>query len=513
MKRPSWREQVLSDLIPGLAPVTLVADPDCLLLDEELLGAIRGRGFDLLTFEDPVAFRLSHESRFRSRSASGHGAGDELLLRFNHDDLRVVPYDLLQAGRPLRFTLSELFPGLSHPVLAALDRADLDAVYQARPDHEREELGENATKDFVLRHVFGIRPAEIRCPADLLHVLLRRHYRGLRVPPQLDERLVEVLRCSDVFASWPLESLGPDREAFFTFLQERWPVFLDGSTGGDEAHDREAKARYGLRGRRPPDRDLAAGRMTRAGQIGFSQRIQLDWLEYTANLVLAGNTKAEIAAELNERLREKLSVGNEPRRGTRHKATTILTKVWVNVPSDREGLKNQGMELLQRASPVDRMFIHWCMCMAAYPFFATVAHPTGRLLRLQGTAGAAQVQRRIREQLGERETVARATRRILRTFIDWGVLRETAAKGVYDAAAKRVVDRRHQLGVWAIQAVLAAKGGRPQSASTLLRGPHMFPFDAALPSAREIETCDALELRHHGPDHEVLIAPAGHAAT
>ena len=35
--------------------------------------------------------------------------------------------------------------------------------------------------------------------------------------------------------------------------------------------------------------------------------------------------------------------------------------------------------------------------MAVYPFFGTVATVVGRLLRLQGTAGASQVQRRIRE--------------------------------------------------------------------------------------------------------------------
>ena len=77
------------------------------------------------------------------------------------------------------------------------------------------------------------------------------------------------------------------------------------------------------------------------------------------------------------------------------------------------------------------MLVHWCMCMAVYPFFGTVAEATGRLLHLQGTAAAAQVQRRVREQLGERETVSRAARRILRALVDWGVLVETVNKGIY----------------------------------------------------------------------------------
>ncbi len=247
--------------------------------------------------------------------------------------------------------------------------------------------------------------------------------------------------------------------------------------------------------------------MTHSPQVGFSQRIQLAWLDYTVRLVLAGSTKGEVAAELDRYLHDKLSAGNDPKRGTRHKAITILNKVWTDVPGPRLRLRNQGISLLRSASERERVFIHWCMCMAAYPFFGTVAHATGRLLRLQATVGAAQVQRRVREQLGERETVARATRRILRTFIDWAILEETGEKGLYRAAAKRPV-RSGPLGVWALEACLVAKGGGPLSADTLLRGPHLFPFETPLPSARELEAAGSLDLAYHGLDQEVLIALA-----
>jgi hypothetical protein len=73
------------------------------------------------------------------------------------------------------------------------------------------------------------------------------------------------------------------------------------------------------------------------------------------------------------------------------------------------------------------------MVMAVYPFWSGVAIQTGRLLRLQGSAAAAHVQRRIREQYGERETVSRAACRVLRSYLDWGVLQETGANGVYSA--------------------------------------------------------------------------------
>ena len=247
--------------------------------------------------------------------------------------------------------------------------------------------------------------------------------------------------------------------------------------------------------------------MKRRGQIGFSQRIQLDWLEYTANMVLAGNSRDEIIVALDERLRETLSVGNDPERGNRDKAITILLKVWVTVPHELRMLRDEGLELLQRSDTNNRMVVHWCMCMAAYPFFGTVAEAAGRLLRLQGIVGTAQVQRRLREQFGERETVARAARRILRVFIDWGVLLETGEKGLYRGAMKRPVDNL-PLAIWTIEAVLRTMSGQPRPATALLHGPHVFPFDLAVPSTRELESCSALEVIRHGLDYEALLGLA-----
>ena len=245
--------------------------------------------------------------------------------------------------------------------------------------------------------------------------------------------------------------------------------------------------------------------MNRRDQIGFSQRIRLEWLDYTANLVLAGNPRAEIVAALSERLKEKLSIGNDPARGNRDKAITILTKVWVTVPSNLQPLRDEGLAHLGSHHPSERLLVHWCMCMAVYPFFGTVAAAVGRLLRLQGTAGAAQVQRRLRERYGERETVARAARRILRTQIDCGVLLETNETGLYCGATKRPIDDV-PLALWAIKAVLFAAGDTPRSIFTLLRGPHLFPFDVVLPSVRELEACGALELSVHGLDQESLLS-------
>ncbi len=242
----SWRDQILKEFTPKVARLTLVADPDGLLLEEGILEGVRERGFELIPFEDHIAFRYAYESKFRSRWDRGEHTDLVVVLRSQASDLSGLPYDLLQAGRRLSFNLGDIFPNLSYPVVTALDRGDLDALYEAQKRHAPGQLGDNATKEFVLRHVFEIAPELVKQPSDLLRVLLRRHYRGQRIPADLDKRFIQLLRQNNVFDDWPLETLVSDREAFFAFLQERWPIFLDREAAKGTSGVCEDKKPYGL---------------------------------------------------------------------------------------------------------------------------------------------------------------------------------------------------------------------------------------------------------------------------
>ena len=231
-----WRDRILKEFTPKIAPLTLVADPDGLLLEETLLEAIRERGFEILPFDDGVAFRFAYESRFRSRRDRGEAADLVVVVQDESHKLATLPHDLLRTGRQLSFGLAELFPSLSCPVVASLDHGHLATLHRARMQHGVDRLGDDATKDFALLHIFKIVPALIKQPADLLRVLLRRHHRGEQLPRVLDDRLIHLLQSGRAFDSWPLEAIVPDRDAFFSFLQERWPLFLD-RLAGDASDD------------------------------------------------------------------------------------------------------------------------------------------------------------------------------------------------------------------------------------------------------------------------------------
>ncbi len=243
----------------------------------------------------------------------------------------------------------------------------------------------------------------------------------------------------------------------------------------------------------------------RKAQIGFSQRIRLEWFEKTADLILAGNDKAAINDSLQNLLQDKVSIGGKSVRGNREKVITILLKTWLTVPRELEKLRGEGLEILKGLARKDRVAVHWGMALAAYPFWGAVASHTGRLLRLQGTAVAAHVQRRIKEDYGERETASRAARRVLRSFIDWGVLKETGDKGVY-AQGNGYQIETPGLIAWMVEASLRARMNGSASMKDLLDSPSLFPFRLAHISAEHVGSLSTrLDILRHGLDEDLVM--------
>ena len=179
---------------------------------------------------------------------------------------------------------------------------------------------------------------------------------------------------------------------------------------------------------------------SRIQQIGIDRIVRLEWLERTAQLALAGNQPGTVKQNMLEILATNFPTSNPSVRGSLAKTVTILMNVWLSGPKELADLRKVGLELLCIKSGGDRLAIHWAMLMATYPFWGAVAGQAGRLLRLQETITAVQVQRRICEQYGERESVFRRVRYVLRSFIAWGVLQETETKGIYRRGLSLSID-------------------------------------------------------------------------
>lgn len=240
-------------------------------------------------------------------------------------------------------------------------------------------------------------------------------------------------------------------------------------------------------------------------QIGFSsQRLQLEWLEFTVDLLLLGRTNEEIKRSLEDLLQGKLSGGPKSGRGSREKMVSILMKTWVTVPGRLKPLRDDGLKLLRQLPANAHLAVQWGMVMAAYPFWAAVAEVMGRLLKLQDTVTTAQIRRRVQEQLGERESVARAGRLVVNCFAHWGVLAEGSRKGTYQVSFPQSITGM-ELAVWLIEASLLTGVATSAPVRDLVQSPAFFPFSIPTPRIRDLESNIRLQSYRHGLDEDMVM--------
>lgn len=212
---------------------------------------------------------------------------------------------------------------------------------------------------------------------------------------------------------------------------------------------------------------------------------------------------ADIYQSLRDRLRDEMSVGREPKRGSRGKTITLLLKTWVRVPKPLRATRDEGIGLLRTVRRADRLPFHWGMTMAVYPFWRVVADVTGRLFRLQGSVAPLEVQRRAKELLGEREVVAGSTRYVL--CADWGVLDDSTTKGEYlpvppiEVADPKVV-------VWLMEAVVLSSPNATVDFDGLVRSPSLFSFRFGKIYPDQLTEFGRLEVVRHGLENTLVRA-------
>ncbi len=243
----------------------------------------------------------------------------------------------------------------------------------------------------------------------------------------------------------------------------------------------------------------------RYSQIGIDRIIRLNWMERTAYLVLAGNNVPEAKKMLKDYLQRWFRSKTTSVRGSLDKTITILLRAWARPPKELNSLRQKGLGFLSCLPQEDHIAVHWGMIMAVYPFWGSVATQVGRLLRLQGNLTVSQVQRRLKEQYGERKTVSRAAQRVLRSFTDWGVLRETEKKGIYTQGNSFAIVHE-ELIAWLVEAFLHTHPNGSVALRTVLDSTSLFPFRLNAVSADSLVMfSQGLEVLRQGLDQDLII--------
>lgn len=240
--------------------------------------------------------------------------------------------------------------------------------------------------------------------------------------------------------------------------------------------------------------------------IGIKQVVRLEWYDYALDMLLNERPAKEIRVELDAFIRERQQAGGYGERGaqTYVKAVTQIMNAWVTPSPDLVSFRNVALASARHMSRDVRIVHHWAVTIAAYPFWHRVAEQVGRLLNLQESVTQGQIRLRCFEAMGERSTVERSARRVIRTFVAWEALRDSTNKGCYARSSPiRVTDPN--LATLLLEAALHATPEARAGLPSLLHSPAFFAFDLPVLSGDFIaQNNDRVDVGRYGLDDTLL---------
>lgn len=239
--------------------------------------------------------------------------------------------------------------------------------------------------------------------------------------------------------------------------------------------------------------------------IGIKQVIRFEWMQKAANLLLDGLDAKTIRQELHEFLADRKGNGSEGKRSdqTRTFVVNNLMKIWVSPDPELIPFRNASMTFL-RETPSMALAVHWGMISAVYPFWFNIARQTGRLLALQDQVTQTQIINRLKEQYGDRQTVSRYARFVLRSFVAWGVIKDSEIQGCYEKATPVSIVEPN-LAILMFESALLATPEAKSVLGLLLNNPAFFPFQRpAMTGDFVSQRSDRIDVVRYGLDDELL---------
>ena len=234
--------------------------------------------------------------------------------------------------------------------------------------------------------------------------------------------------------------------------------------------------------------------------IGFDRHINVEWLDATAAMVGTGAGTKEVQEQLRKRLEGVLASGTP--RSALGKTITVLTHIWCEVPESVVPLRGRALTLMPSASAFERVALHWSMALATYAFFGDVATAVGRMLSLQGDVSLNTLTRRMTETWGDRSTMPPAARKVVRSMVRWGTLRDSEKRGVYLPLSKRL-EIGPDCSELLLEALLLNGSQRAIAVVDLAPHPAIFPFCFEI-SLHRLRQASQFQVHRQGVDMEIV---------
>lgn len=215
-------------------------------------------------------------------------------------------------------------------------------------------------------------------------------------------------------------------------------------------------------------------------RVNFSRHIELQWLNRVAEWTAQGVEKKQLDEQIEVMLES--SVKCKVNRG---KVRNQLTQLWFSTREDIDQSFNKFAIDSVLVGEHPNFVLHWGMLIAKNNFFADIVRFIGRREKYSDSFTYAQVQKYIVELYGETETVKRSLRSVLKTLVDFKLLKRQSNKAYRAQKLNYRVGSEHKS--WLLQALMYNQSYRSRSLVDLLDDLVWFPFTFSV-SVNELET-------------------------
>jgi len=215
-------------------------------------------------------------------------------------------------------------------------------------------------------------------------------------------------------------------------------------------------------------------------RVNFSRHIELQWLDAVANWVAQGQDKKELGEQIDLMLEPLVSC-----KVNRGKTRNQLIKLW-SYGSERiaSSFDKFAINAVVESDHPD-FVLHWGMLVAKNNFFADIVRFIGRREKHLDSFTYAQVQKNIVELYGDTETVKRSLRSVLKTLIDFQILKRQSNRTYVALTFDSRVEGKYKS--WLLQSLMYNKNYQSRALTDMLDDLIWFPFKFSV-SINELET-------------------------
>lgn len=228
-------------------------------------------------------------------------------------------------------------------------------------------------------------------------------------------------------------------------------------------------------------------------------------MDRVVKMMLSGMTEQEIRKDLDDYLCTQKQSGGVGERGKVSYTMAIsILACWFAPVQELKSFRDRLLIEAEKRPQSEWLVLHWAIISATYPFWLNVARQVGRLFNLQEQITQPQIFNRIKEQYGDRETVARNARYVVRSFVAWGIIQDISTKGSYSRCSSLTnIDKN--LTVLLFESLMHTLVDGKVALSNAYTDPAFFAFEMARFSAAEIsDLTKEVEIVNIGYDNHML---------